>query len=483
MEQFTLFVQSITQWIHEAFNGMEFLAAAIISVIAYKAPAFINKIYEFLVRRYTTTFMVDNMMGFGIHGIYAKVAQAVYHDGDMKSIRTLTAVTDYRGTGIKFHLAFGYGVSIITIFGTPVLARHEEIESSGSSEVKKRIVLRKLGRSHDVFEKMVDSFSEKDDDTRIPIYRYHATNSELERTSTIRKMSLDSVALNRDVKDKIEQTFGNFMDKEEEYTRRGLPHKLTAIFTGPPGTGKTSAIRAIASQYSLSILTININEASDGLLEGALRNARPGTIVLIEDFDSLGSLHKRGINTGDKRDYVPRPDNTKSDESNLADMMGVSLSGFLNALDGVVPLDGVIVALTTNRPEIIDEAVYRDGRVDVEIELPDVCGEAVKGHLEHTYPKLKDYPHFNYPTLRGCKIHKIKLAAGTDDDKMVAFISNLQPYVNDTSLDGYDINDAIDVVVGTEQNIGKRYGDVPVNNVEPLGDLPFTPYEGEKKQA
>jgi hypothetical protein len=46
-----------------------------------------------------------------------------------------------------------------------------------------------------------------------------------------------------------------------------------------------------------------------------------------------------------------------------------------------------------------------------------------------------------------------------------------------------NINDAIDVVVGTEQNIGKRYSDVPVNNVEPLGELPFTPYEEENKQA
>jgi chaperone BCS1 len=47
----------------------------------------------------------------------------------------------------------------------------------------------------------------------------------------------------------------------------------------------------------------------------------------------------------------------------------VSYSGFINALDGVAAHEGSVVFLTTNHPQLIDEAAIRSGRVDFRMEL------------------------------------------------------------------------------------------------------------------
>jgi len=48
---------------------------------------------------------------------------------------------------------------------------------------------------------------------------------------------------------------------------------------------------------------------------------------------------------------------------------GISLSGLLNAVDGVASAEGVVLIMSTNHPEKLDDALIRDGRVDLKIEF------------------------------------------------------------------------------------------------------------------
>jgi chaperone BCS1 len=66
----------------------------------------------------------------------------------------------------------------------------------------------------------------------------------------------------------------------------------------------------------------------------------------------------------------------------------VSYSGFINALDGVAAHEGSVVFLTTNHPQLIDEAAIRSGRVDFRLEL----GLCDRGQLERMYLKFIDDP-------------------------------------------------------------------------------------------
>jgi chaperone BCS1 len=72
----------------------------------------------------------------------------------------------------------------------------------------------------------------------------------------------------------------------------------------------------------------------------------PRSIILLEDIDSFFK-HR------DKADASVK----------------LSYSGFINALDGVAAHEGSVIFLTTNHPELIDEAAIRSGRVDFRMEL------------------------------------------------------------------------------------------------------------------
>jgi mitochondrial chaperone BCS1 len=66
----------------------------------------------------------------------------------------------------------------------------------------------------------------------------------------------------------------------------------------------------------------------------------------------------------------------------------VSYSGFINALDGVAAHEGSVVFLTTNHPQLIDEAAIRSGRVDFRMEL----GPCDRDQLERMFLKFIDDP-------------------------------------------------------------------------------------------
>ncbi|KAF9881104.1 hypothetical protein CkaCkLH20_01254 [Colletotrichum karsti] len=188
------------------------------------------------------------------------------------------------------------------------------------------------------------------------------------------------------------------------YANRGIPLRRGYLFYGPPGTGKTSLSFALAGVFGLDIFVISLLEPT--LTEedlGTLFNSLPRRcVVLLEDIDTAGlsrgqdeeiddaapaseskddndnqNANKDGENASKKEDRPGRR-TTKDDwkVSDLAralkkeakdDKKGISLSGLLNAIDGVASQEGRILVMTTNKPESLDEALIRPGRVDLQV--------------------------------------------------------------------------------------------------------------------
>lgn len=119
---------------------------------------------------------------------------------------------------------------------------------------------------------------------------------------------------------------------------------------GPPGTGKTSFILAIAGKLNLNICPLNLTDSSidDDTLCTLLSNLPKRSCVLLEDVDAI---------------FVDRDSVNKDNKCN------VSFSGLLNALDGVRSTDGRILFMTTNHKEKLDEALLRPGRADIHVKL------------------------------------------------------------------------------------------------------------------
>ena len=137
-----------------------------------------------------------------------------------------------------------------------------------------------------------------------------------------------------------------FRNSSQWYHDRGVPYRRGYLLHGPPGTGKTSFIVALASHLSMSVCIVNlgISGLNDQQLDQLLNNAPRNSILLMEDVDAALIKRKAGKSQGGSNN--------------------VTLSGILNALDGITAQEGSVVFMTTNHIRKLAPALIRPGRCD-----------------------------------------------------------------------------------------------------------------------
>ena len=156
------------------------------------------------------------------------------------------------------------------------------------------------------------------------------------------------------------------------------PYTRGYLLYGNPGTGKTSTIRAISNECKRHIHYLSLNEIkSDQQLNELLNGINyKETILVIEDIDAMTAITNRRSVEDKKEDKTVHEVKLEVLEKKLDEMTGrrnhsevvnegkLTLSGLLNALDGVFSHEGRILIMTTNHPEVLDEALIRPGRID-----------------------------------------------------------------------------------------------------------------------
>lgn len=184
----------------------------------------------------------------------------------------------------------------------------------------------------------------------------------------VRKRSIESVLLPATIKKEIEDDLQEFLDSEEWYHDRDIPWRRGYLLEGVPGSGKTSLIRALASEFDLNLYMIPLQEVTDEHLVDLFNRSKNG-IVLLEDIDCIYS---------------------KRDETGG----GATFSGLLNSLDGAMSLDGRIVFMTTNHPEQLDKALIRPGRVDRSFHFGRAKAREIAQMYDRFYPGSKNSKMF-----------------------------------------------------------------------------------------
>lgn len=233
--------------------------------------------------------------------------------------------------------------------------------------------------------------------------------------SSLPKRKWNTIYLENEIKNNLYKDMEVFFKNEKKYQTFGIPYKRNYLLEGPPGTGKSSVIFSLASEFNLNIYIINLGpKVDDAVFMDAISSLPNKCILLLEDIDAL---------------FVDR----KTNDSNKS---MISFSGILNVLDGMGRKHGLITFMTTNYKNRLDSALIRPGRIDYVVKFDYITKEQLKEMFNQFIPNQIN--HFNefYQKIKYKEITTAiiqKFFFELDDNNVIENIHKLEMIINDSN--------------------------------------------------
>ncbi|KAF9240606.1 P-loop containing nucleoside triphosphate hydrolase protein [Melanogaster broomeanus] len=236
------------------------------------------------------------------------------------------------------------------------------VSSRGGWSTKSTLTLNILSRDHHVLEEIVQEAKKQYLEAQkesITVCVSDSTNC-WRPLATRPKRPLDSIVLDPGIMELVVEDARDFLRSKSWYCDRGIPFRRGYLLYGAPGSGKTSLIHSIAGELGLNVYIVSLSRSGldDTALSELISDLPERCIALMEDIDAAFHHGFKPEQTDASKGGPPAPTSNR-----------VSLSGLLNALDGIGAQEGRILFATTNNHNSLDPALCRPGRMDLHIEF------------------------------------------------------------------------------------------------------------------
>lgn len=194
------------------------------------------------------------------------------------------------------------------------------------------------------------------------------------------------------------------------YQKVNIIHKTGILLYGPPGTGKTTLAKAIAKEIEADVYVVNMGDFNDSQIKR-----------IKEDIEHLSDAEYNVLIFEDIDCIFSNRDNLKTDNKQQAAQL------LLQFLDGVFSIPNVISIATTNHIETLDDALIRDGRFDLKVEMNNISQDTAQrmckyfGLSQETSNNLLQGENFPInPAYLQNKIVKYVISIEKDDNNVSA---------------------------------------------------------------
>lgn len=363
----------LTPFLAQQQVALGMVAATVAGALLFSLKALPEKLWLVLREQFSVTLAIEGQDLIYDHlNLWFSRHQAVRGARRMM----LQQEYDYDRSDWRWQFTLGKGWHLIWVHGRPMLV-HRSVSDGGEiakllgKGTNQRIEVITLGRDQDLIRRVVTEAEEiYNSDGHVRVYFWSGHQYELADRRPPR--ALETVYLPAAQKQRLVDDLNTFIGARDEYRRRGTPYRRGYLFEGPPGTGKTSLIFALAGLVNRAVFVINLsNVHGDNALLAAFNQVGNDGVVVIEDIDTAEITKDREAVAAQQAEIVPViPGGVPVPQQQAG---RPTLSGLLNAIDGVAAREGRVLFVTSNHAGKLDKALLRSGRID--------CRETID-HLE-----------------------------------------------------------------------------------------------------
>ena len=261
------------------------------------------------------------------------------------------------------------------------------------------------------------------------------SNAKMYNVENATGVTFADVAGQEEAKESLDEIV-DYLHNPSKYLAIGAKQPKGALLVGPPGTGKTLLAKAVAGEAKVPFFSLSGSEFVEMFVGvGASRvrdlfkqaSAKAPCIIFIDEIDAIGKSRDNQISSNDEREQT--------------------LNQLLSEMDGFDSSKGLVILAATNRPEVLDKALLRPGRLDrrIIVEKPDLKGreDILRVHIKH----VKTEPDIN--------LHEMALAtsgaAGADLANMVNEAALRAVRCNRKTVSQEDLMEAVEVIIAGKE--------------------------------